>query len=72
MSDANPVIAINQWKVASRPDRYETMVLGRAMVDYELRQAHNDGVLRHLDYSPCCMVFAPVMEQGLGRRHPVK
>ena len=65
MSDTNPVIVINESKVASRPGRYETMALGRAMVDYELRQIHNDGVLRHLDHGPCYMVFAPVMEQGL-------
>jgi hypothetical protein len=72
MSNANPVIAINESKVARGPDRYKTMALGRARVDYELGQAHNDGVLRHLDHGPCCMVFAPVMEQGLWRRHRAK
>lgn len=45
------------------------MGLGHAMVDYELRQIHNDGVLRHLDRGPYYMVFAPMMEQGLWRRH---
>jgi sulfur oxygenase/reductase len=48
------------------------MGLGHAMVDYELRQIHNDGVLRHLDRGPYYMVFAPMMEQGLWRRHLVK
>lgn len=48
------------------------MGLGHAMVDYELRQIHNDGVLRHLDRGPYYMVFAPMMEQGLWRRHLVQ
>ncbi|MCP5304748.1 MAG: sulfur oxidation protein [Chromatiaceae bacterium] len=48
------------------------MGLGHAMVDYELRQIHNDGVLRHLDRGPYYQVFAPMMEQGLWRRHLVK
>lgn len=45
------------------------MGLGHTMVDYELRQIHNDGVLRHLDRGPYYMVFAPMMEQGFRRRH---
>lgn len=45
------------------------MGLGHAMVDYELRQIHNEGVLRHLDRGPYYMVFAPMMEQGMWRRH---
>lgn len=45
------------------------MGLGHAMVDYELRQIHNQGVLRHLERGPYYMVFAPMMEQGLWRRH---
>ena len=45
------------------------MGLGHAMVDYELRQIHNEGVLRHLERGPYYMVFAPMMEQGLWRRH---
>lgn len=47
------------------------MGLGHAMVDYELRQIHNEGVLRHLDRGPYYQVFAPMMEQGLWRRHLV-
>lgn len=43
--------------------------LGHAMVDYELRQIHNDGVLGHLDRGPYYTFFAPMMEQGLWRRH---
>jgi sulfur oxygenase/reductase len=45
------------------------MGLGHAMVDYELRGIHNEGVLRHLNRGPYYMVFAPMMEQGLWRRH---
>ncbi|MEJ2061023.1 MAG: sulfur oxygenase reductase family protein [Gammaproteobacteria bacterium] len=45
------------------------MGLGHAMVDYELRQIHNDGVLAHVDRGPYYMIFAPMMEQGLWRRH---
>jgi sulfur oxygenase/reductase len=45
------------------------MGLGHVMVDYELRQIHNEGVLRHLDRGPYYMAFAPMMEQGLWRRH---
>jgi len=30
-----------------------------------LRQIHNDGVLRHLDRGPCYTAFSPAMEQGL-------
>lgn len=48
------------------------MGLGHAMVDYELRQIHNQGVLRHLDRGPYYQIFAPMMEQGLWRRHLVK
>ncbi|MHB1038277.1 MAG: sulfur oxygenase reductase family protein [Pirellulales bacterium] len=51
---------------------YAHMGLGHAMVDYELRKIHNDGVLRHLARGPYYMVFAPMMEQGLWRRHLVK
>lgn len=45
------------------------MGLGHAMVDYELRQIHNDGVLAHLDRGPYYQFFAPMMEQGLWRKH---
>lgn len=48
------------------------MGLGHALVDYELRKIHNDGVLRHLDRGPYYQVFAPMMEQGLWRRHLVQ
>lgn len=41
--------------------------LGYVMVDYELRQLHNEGVLRHLDKGPYYMFFSPMMEQGLWR-----
>ncbi|CUA98390.1 sulfur oxygenase reductase family protein [Thiomonas bhubaneswarensis] len=43
------------------------MGLGHAMVDYELRKIHNEGVLAHLDKGPYYMFFAPMMEQGLWR-----
>jgi len=45
------------------------MGLGHVMVDYELRQIHNNGVLAHLDKGPYYMFFAPMMEQGLWRKH---
>lgn len=45
------------------------MGLGHALVDYELRKIHNEGVLRHLDRGPYYSFFAPMMEQGLWRRH---
>lgn len=45
------------------------MGLGHVMVDYELRQMHNNGVLKHLDKGPYYMIFAPMMEQGMWRKH---
>lgn len=42
--------------------------LGYAMVDYELRAIHNNGVLKHLDKGPYYMFFAPMMEQGMWRK----
>ncbi|HQS01616.1 MAG: sulfur oxidation protein [Halothiobacillus sp. 24-54-40] len=44
------------------------MGIAHAMVDYELRTIHNEGVMRHLDRGPYYMFFAPMMEQGLWRR----
>ena len=44
------------------------MGLGHAMVDYELRQIHNNGVMAHLDRGPYYQFFAPMMEQGLWRK----
>ncbi len=44
------------------------MGIGYAMVDYELRQIHNHGVLAHLDRGPYYLFFAPMMEQGQWRR----
>ncbi|HQT29986.1 MAG TPA: sulfur oxygenase reductase family protein [Thiobacillus sp.] len=46
--------------------------LGYVMVDYELRQIHNEGVLRHLDRGPYYLVFSTMMEQGLWRRKLVR
>lgn len=46
--------------------------LGYVLVDYELRQIHNEGMLRHLDRGPYYMVFSPMMEQGLWRKKLVK
>ncbi len=51
------------------PPAYAHMGIGYAMVDYELRQIHNNGVLAHLDRGPYYQFFAPMMEQGLWRRH---
>ncbi len=48
------------------------MGIGHAMVDYELRQIHNKGVLAHLDRGPYYMFFAPMMEQGQWRKKLVK
>ncbi len=42
--------------------------LGYTMVDYELRQIHNNGVLAHLDRGPYYVFLAPMMEQGMWRR----
>jgi hypothetical protein len=33
--------------------------MGYVMVDYELRQLHNEGVLRDLDRGPHYMFFSP-------------
>jgi sulfur oxygenase/reductase len=38
------------------------------MLDYELRQIHNEGVLAHLDKGPYYMLFEPMMEQGQWRK----
>ncbi len=46
--------------------------LGYLMVEYELRQIHNEGVLRHLDRGPYYMVFSSMMEQGLWRKKLVR
>ena len=43
--------------------------LGKAMVNYELRQIHNQGVLAHLDRGPYYMLFNPMMEEGSWRDH---
>ena len=43
--------------------------LGYTMVDYALRQIHNNGVLAHLDRGPYYQFFAPMMEQGMWRKH---
>ena len=42
--------------------------LGYVMVDYDLRQIHNNGVLQPLDKGPYYMFFAPMMEQGMWRK----
>ncbi len=42
--------------------------LGYTMVDYDLRQIHNAGVLAHLDRGPYYVFLAPMMEQGMWRK----
>ncbi|PKY10433.1 sulfur oxidation protein [Acidithiobacillus marinus] len=44
------------------------MGIAHAMLDYELRQIHNEGVLAHLDKGPYYMLFGPMMEQGQWRK----
>lgn len=46
--------------------------LGHALVNYECRQIHNNGVLAHLDRGPYYMVFQPMMEEGFWRKHLVR
>ena len=41
--------------------------LGKALVNYELRQIHNQGVLAHLARGPYYMLFQPMMEEGCWR-----
>ena len=41
--------------------------LGKVLVNYELRQIHNKGVLAHLDRGPYYMLFQPMMEEGTWR-----
>ena len=48
------------------------MGIAHAMLDYECRQIHNDGVLAHLDKGPYYQIFAPMMEQGQWRKKLVK
>ena len=43
--------------------------LGKALVNHELLQIHNNGVLAHLDKGPYYMLFAPMMEEGTWREH---
>ncbi|MHB8886593.1 MAG: sulfur oxygenase reductase family protein [Methylovirgula sp.] len=54
-----------EWESA----QYGSMGLGYTMVDYELRTIHNQGVLAHLDRGPYYQFFAPMMEQGMWRKH---
>ncbi len=46
--------------------------LGKALVNYELLQIHNQGVLAHVDRGPYYMLFAPMMEEGTWRKHLVR
>ena len=46
--------------------------LAKALVNYELRQIHNQGVLAHLDRGPYYMLFNPMMEEGTWREVLVK
>lgn len=41
--------------------------LGKTLVNNELLQIHNEGVLAHLDRGPYYMLFAPMMEEGTWR-----
>lgn len=43
--------------------------LGKTLVNYDLLQTHNNGVLAHLDRGPYYMLFAPMMEEGSWREH---
>lgn len=46
--------------------------LGKTLVNYELLEIHNHGVLAHLDRGPYYMLFAPMMEEGFWRESLVK
>jgi len=41
--------------------------LGKVLMNYELRQIHNKGVLAHLDRGPYYMLLQPMMEEGTWR-----
>jgi len=42
--------------------------LGKVLVNYELRQIHDEGVLAHLNRGPYYMVFQSMMEEGHWRK----
>ena len=46
--------------------------LGKVLVNYELRQIHDEGVLAHVNRGPYYMVFQSMMEEGYWRKLLVK
>jgi len=45
--------------------------LGKSLVNNELLQLHNQGVLAHVDRGPYYQIFASMMEEGTWRKHLV-
>lgn len=51
---------------------YAHQGLGKVLVNYQLRQIHNHGVLAHVDRGPYYMLFNSMMEEGSWRSHLVQ
>jgi len=49
-------------------DEHAHQGIGKALVNYELLQIHNKGVLAHLDRGPYYMLFNAMMEEGTWRK----
>lgn len=48
---------------------YAHQGIGKTLVNYQLRQMHNNGVLAHVNRGPYYMLFESMMEEGSWREH---